>query len=350
MPSSGYSLADLAVRTGTTLEGDGGVLIRRVGSLEHAGADAITFLSSPRNRPQLATTRAGAVILTPDVASTVSLPRLVHDNPYLIYARVATLLHAPPPPSAGRHPTAVVDDSARISGSASIGAYAVIGARAQVGARAVVGIGTVVGDDVELGEDVLLHPRVTIYAGCVVGARTIIHSGAVIGADGFGNAEDGDRWLKIPQIGRVVIGADCEIGACTTIDRGAIEDTVLGDDVRLDNQIQIGHNCRIGAHTAMAGCVGVAGSTTIGRNCKVGGAAMIAGHLNIVDNTVISGASQLFMSIDRPGVYTGTFPALPHREWRHVASELRRLRELSRRVAALERASSGPTEPEGESQ
>ncbi len=171
-----------------------------------------------------------------------------------------------------------------------------------------------------------------------IGARTLIHSGAVIGADGFGLADDDGRWLKIPQIGRVVIGADVEIGANTTIDRGAIDDTVIEDDVKLDNQIQIGHNCVIGAHTAIAGCVGIAGSTRIGRDCRIGGAAMIAGHLEIADGTVISAATQVFDSIREPGVYTGAFPALPHRDWKHVASQMRRLRELADRVRMLENA------------
>jgi UDP-3-O-[3-hydroxymyristoyl] glucosamine N-acyltransferase len=185
---------------------------------------------------------------------------------------------------------------------------------------------------------VVLHPNVTVYARGVVGSRTIIHAGAVIGSDGFGMAEEGGRWLKIPQVGRVVIGADCEIGANTTIDRGAIDDTVIEDDVKLDNQIQIGHNCVIGAHTAIAGCVGIAGSTRIGRNCKIGGAAMISGHLRIADDVVISGCTGVFHSIEQPGVYTGAFPALPHREWQHAMSGTRRLRSLEARIHALERS------------
>ncbi|MBA3776061.1 MAG: UDP-3-O-(3-hydroxymyristoyl)glucosamine N-acyltransferase, partial [Betaproteobacteria bacterium] len=180
--------------------------------------------------------------------------------------------------------------------------------------------------------------HVTVYPNCVIGARTIVHAGAVLGADGFGMAEDEGRWLKIPQLGRVVVGADCEIGANTTIDRGAIGDTIIEDDVKLDNQIQIGHNCTIGAHTAIAGCVGIAGSTSIGRNCKIGGAAGIAGHLEIADGTIVSAATQVFDSILEAGVYTATFPALPHRQWRYVASEVRRLRALAERVATLERA------------
>jgi UDP-3-O-[3-hydroxymyristoyl] glucosamine N-acyltransferase len=202
--------------------------------------------------------------------------------------------------------------------------------------------------DVILSEDVVLHSNVTIYAGSVVGPRTIIHAGAVIGSDGFGMAEESGRWLKIPQIGRVVIGADCEIGANTTIDRGAIDDTVIEDDVKLDNQIQIGHNCVIGAHTAIAGCVGIAGSTRIGRNCKIGGAAMISGHLSIADNTIVSGSTGVFHSIDKPGVYTGAFPALPYREWQRAMSATRRLRTFEARLNALERMAGRASGNQGE--
>ena len=191
------------------------------------------------------------------------------------------------------------------------------------------------GPDASIGDDTLLHANVTIYDRCVVGPRGIVHSGAVIGADGFGMAEEDGRWLKIPQIGRVVIGADVEIGANTTIDRGAIDDTVIDDDVKLDNQIQVGHNCRIGAHTAIAGCVGIAGSARIGRNCMIGGAAMIGGHIDICDGVVVSGATQVYDSITVPGVYTGAYPSLPDRRWRRVQSVLRRLPELESRAAPI---------------
>jgi UDP-3-O-[3-hydroxymyristoyl] glucosamine N-acyltransferase len=182
----------------------------------------------------------------------------------------------------------------------------------------------------------VLDAQVTIYPRCMIGARTLVHSGAVIGADGFGLADDDGRWHKIPQIGRVIVGADVEIGANTTIDRGAIDDTIIENDVKLDNQIQIGHNCVIGAHTAIAGCVGIAGSTRIGAHCRIGGAAMISGHLDIAAGTVISAATQVYDSIREAGVYTSAFPALAHREWKHVASQTRRLRELADRVKKLE--------------
>jgi UDP-3-O-[3-hydroxymyristoyl] glucosamine N-acyltransferase len=196
----------------------------------------------------------------------------------------------------------------------------------------------VIGDDCVIGDHTLLHARVTLYAGCTLGRRGIVHSGAVIGADGFGMAEDEGRWVKIPQVGRVVIGDDCEIGANTTIDRGAIDDTVIEDDVKLDNQIQVGHNCRIGAHTAIAGCVGIAGSANIGRSVRIGGASNIGGHITIADGVVIGGATAVLGIIRERGVYLGAVPWMPQKEWRLVAVEVRRLRMLSSRVAALERA------------
>jgi UDP-3-O-[3-hydroxymyristoyl] glucosamine N-acyltransferase len=336
----GISLRQLAERCGAELSGDGDVVIDRVATLDSAGEGAIAFLSNPKYRGRLAGTRASAVIVAPDDAQATDLPKLVTANPYAAYARVAAILHPPRAPAPGVHPTAVVAGSARVAASAAIGAHAVIGERTQIGERAAVGAGTVVGEDCTVGDDCLLYPRVVVYPRSAIGPRTIVHSGAVIGADGFGMAEQDGRWLKIPQLGRVVVGADVEIGANTTIDRGAIGDTVIDDDVKLDNQIQVGHNCHIGAHTAIAGCVGIAGSTTIGRNCKIGGAAMISGHLEIADGTVITAATGVFESIRSPGVYTGSFPALPHREWKRVAAAARRLRSILERVRALERAQS----------
>jgi UDP-3-O-[3-hydroxymyristoyl] glucosamine N-acyltransferase len=336
--SAGQSLSELAQLTGATLEGDGNVVLVRVATLEKATASDIAFLANPRYRAQLAATRAAAVIVDPEAAKATPLPKLVSRNPYAVYARVAAILHPPVPPSPGIDSTARVEDGARVAATASVGAYAVVGANAAIGERAVVGAHCVIGTDAKIGQDAVLDPRVTIYPRCVVGARTLIHSGAVIGADGFGLAFDDGRWRKIPQIGRVVIGDDVEVGANTTIDRGALDDTVIGDDVKLDNQIQIGHNCVIGAHTAIAGCVGIAGSTRIGAHCRIGGAAMISGHLEIVDHTVISAATQVYDSIREPGIYTGAFPALPHRDWKQVASQTRRLRELANRVADLERS------------
>jgi UDP-3-O-[3-hydroxymyristoyl] glucosamine N-acyltransferase len=335
----GISLRELAARCGAELAGDGEVVIDRVATLDAAGAGAIAFLSNPKYRSQLAATRASAVIVAPADASGTALPKLVAANPYAAYARAAAILHPRSTPRPSVHPTAVIAASAQVAASAVLDAYVVIGERASIGEGAEIGAGTVIGEDGAIGAECLLHAHVTVYPRSVIGDRTIIHSGAVIGADGFGMAEQDGRWIKVPQLGRVLIGCDVEIGANTTIDRGAIGDTVIDDDVKLDNQIQIGHNCRIGAHTAIAGCVGIGGSTTIGRDCKIGGAAMIAGHLDIAAGTVISAATGVFESIATPGVYTGVFPAMPHRDWKHAAATLRRLRSVLARRRGLERGS-----------
>jgi UDP-3-O-[3-hydroxymyristoyl] glucosamine N-acyltransferase len=340
----GIALKLLAEPARAELVGDGGVLIDRVATLDGASSGAIAFLANPKYRHQLQSTRASAVIIEPRFAADTMLPKLVTSNPYAAYARVAALFHPPGPVAPGIHPTAVVPASARVAASATIGPYAIIGERATIGERTRVHSGCAIAEDCSVGDDVVLHPRVVLYARTVIGARTLVHSGAVLGADGFGMAEEGGKWLKVPQLGRVVVGSDVEIGANTTIDRGAIDDTVIEDDVKLDNQIQIGHNCRIGAHTAIAGCVGIAGSVRIGRDCQIGGAAMITGHLEIADGTVISAASGVFDTIDERGVYTGAFPSLPHREWQHVASIVRRLRSFADRIRALERERRGQGE------
>ena len=334
------SLSELAHRTGAAVTGDGTVVVSRVAALDSAGPGDIAFLTSPRYRSLLAGTRATAVIVAPEMAGQTALPKLVSRNPYATYAKVAMILHDAEPVVAGAHPSAVIDPTARVAPTAAVGPNAVVGPRAVIGERVRIGAGTVVGADAVIGDDTLLDANVTVYDRCLVGPRGIVHSGAVIGADGFGMAEEDGRWLKIPQFGRVVIGADVEIGANTTIDRGAIDDTVIEDDVKLDNQIQVAHNCRIGAHTAIAGCVGIAGSTRIGKNCRIGGAAMIGGHLEICDGVVVSGGSQVFGTISAPGEYTGAFPALPHAQWRRVASAVRRLPELASRLRGLEKDAS----------
>lgn len=341
-----HTLDELALRTGAVVDGDGTVTVTHFAALDSAGPGAIAFLADPRYRSQLATTRATAVIVAPDMAHETALPKLTHANPYATYAKVAALLHPRAAARAGVHPSATVAADARVAASAAVGAHAAVGAGAVVGERAEIGAGCVIGAGAFLGDDVLLHANVTICERCVIGPRTIVQSGAVIGADGFGMAEDGGRWLKIPQLGRVVIGADVEVGANTTIDRGALDDTVIEDDVKLDNQIQVGHNCRIGRHTAIAGCVGIAGSTRIGRNCKIAGAAMISGHLDIPDGTVVGAATVILSSIDKAGVYTGAFPVTEHATWKRIAVELRRLGELARRLRSLERKA-GPARADG---
>ena len=345
---TGITLEELASLVGATLAGDGAVIIRNVATLENATADSIAFLSNAKYRSRLATTGAAAVIVAPADVDATPLPKLVHANPYATYARVAWILYPAKPPAPGIDPTARIARDASIDPSATIGPYAVIGAGARIGARATVAAHCVIGEEVTIADDAQLYPHVTVYARCTVGARTVIHSGAVIGADGFGMAEDAGRWIKIPQVGRALIGDDCEIGANTTIDRGAIGDTVIEDDVKLDNQIQIGHNCRIGAHTAIAGCTGIAGSTTVGRNVRIGGAAGIGGHLTIADGAVIAGATTVIGNVDVPGVYMSVFPLMQQDEWRRAAVEIRRIRALVARVTELERALKSLASAEGD--
>ncbi len=344
-----WRLADLATAVGAELAGDGEVRIRGVATLERAGPDQIAFLANPRYRAQLAGSLAGAVIVAPAERDTGSQPRLLTANPYACYARVAQLLHPVPRPPAGIHPSAVVADDARIADDAAVGALAVIGAGAQVGAGTVVGAGCTLREGASIGAGTQLQDRVTVYRDCQVGARCVVHSGVVIGADGFGMAWSGSEWIKIPQIGRVLIGDDVEIGANTTIDRGALDDTVIEEGVKLDNLIQIAHNVRIGAHTVIAGCTGISGSTRIGRHCRIGGGVGIVGHVDICDGTTISGFSLITKSITEAGVYTSSIPSQPHRDWMHTLAALRGLPELNRTLRSQLGLRRPPPPEEGES-
>ncbi|MFZ5502639.1 MAG: UDP-3-O-(3-hydroxymyristoyl)glucosamine N-acyltransferase [Pseudomonadota bacterium] len=331
-----FRLADLAARLGGRVLGDAGVRIEQIATLESAGANQISFLSNSKYRSRLTTTRAAAVIVAAADEHATALPRIVTDNPYSYFAKVSALLNPPPAITPGIHPLAVIGRGVSIDATASVAATAVIADGARVGAHSVIGEGCYIGENVVVGSHARLYPRVVIYHGCVLGDRLIAHSGVVIGADGFGIAMDGDHWLKIPQIGRVVIGNDVEIGANTTIDRGALGDTVIEDDVKLDNQIQIAHNVHIGAHTAIAGCVGIAGSTTIGQYCQIGGSAGILGHLTIVDHVEIASFTLVAKSIHEPGSYAAIFPISKLDDWRKNAVHLRRLDGMAKRIKALE--------------
>lgn len=331
-----YSLAELSDRFGGTVHGDAAIRIRQVAPIETAGPGEITFLTNRKYQKLLAASQAGAVILGADSGEATSIPRIVCDNPYAYYARVAALLNPGHAAEPGIHAKASVHPGAKVAATASIAACAVVEEGADIGEHAIIGANSFVGRNAAIGEHTRLHPNVTIYHDCVLGRRAIIHAGAVIGADGFGMAMDAGRYVKIPQIGRVVIGDDVEIGASTTIDRGALEDTVIEEGVKLDNQIQIGHNCRIGAHTAIAGCAGIAGSVTIGRHCRIGGSAMISGHLSIADRVEISGGTLVAKSITKAGTYTSVFPMSPHEDWLKNASLLRHLREMMDRIRTLE--------------
>lgn len=312
------SLASLAERTGAVLHGDGATMIFRVATLKAAGEGDIAFLANPRYRRDAEGSRASALILGKRDVHLASRPSLLHDNPYACYARVAQLLDPHPAPESGIHPSAHVSRTARLGKDVSIGAHAVVADNAEIGAGSV------------------LHPHATVLARVRIGARAVIHAQAAIGSDGFGFANEAGRWLKIPQTGTVVIGDDVEIGAGTTIDRGALGDTVIGDGVKLDNQIQVGHNVNIGAHTAMAGCVGIAGSATIGQYCTVGGGAVILGHLTIADRVNISAGALVTKSISEAGTYGGAWPLAPQREWLKSAAHLRQLDAMAARLALLE--------------
>jgi UDP-3-O-[3-hydroxymyristoyl] glucosamine N-acyltransferase len=262
---------------------------------------------------------------------------LVVRNAYASYAKAAQLLHPEKRPKPGVHPSAVIDPTAHIPADCSIGPHTSVGAETRLYEGVVLGAGVRIGNGVEVGAGSLLHDGVTIYDACSVGQRCIFHSGVVIGADGFGMAWSGSSWIKIPQIGRVVIGNDVEVGANTTIDRGALDDTIIEDGVKLDNLIQIAHNVRIGAHTVIAGCTGISGSTHVGKGCRIGGGVGIVGHVDICDGTTISGFSLITKSITEPGVYTSSIPSQPHRTWMNTLAALRSLPELTKTMNALKR-------------
>jgi len=337
-----YSLREITERFGGKVDGDAAVKVRQVATLESATPDTIAFIANERYLPQLRSTRAGAVIVDESIRAATFIPRIVCANPYVYFAQVSALFNPALSARPGIHASAVVDSSARIAGDAEVGPCAVVERAAVIGAGSVIGAGCFIGDGAVIGHDTRLHPNVTICRDCVVGNRVILHSGVVIGADGFGLAMNEGRWTKVPQIGRVVVGDDVEMGANTTVDRGALDDTVIEDGVKLDNQIQVAHNVRIGAHTAIAACVGIAGSTKLGRHCRIGGGSGIAGHLNIADNVEISAFTLVTKSIVSAGTYTGAYPFEPNGEWRRNAVQLKHLDELARRVRAIERKPAQP--------
>jgi len=331
-----HSLSGISALFGGRVLGDADTRITQVATLERAQPGQIAFLTNGKYRSQLHDTQASAVIIGEDEADATMLPRIVCENPYAYFAKVSALLNPVPRAKPGIHASAVIGEGAQIDASAHIGANVVIGMGASIGAGCVIMEGCSIGEKTSLGANARLYPRVVVYHDCVIGNNLIAHAGAVIGSDGFGMAMEKGRWLKIPQIGRVVIGDDVEIGANTTIDRGALNDTVIEDDVKLDNQIQVAHNVRIGAHTAIAGCVGIACSATIGRYCRIGGSAGILGHLQIADNVEIASFTLVGKSIREPGSYAGIFPFSKNEEWRKNAAQLRHLDQLAHKVKQLQ--------------
>ena len=329
------NLKDLTRKLGGEAIGEVASPLTGVGTLEGADARQITFLANPKYRARLAQTRAGAVIVGEADRDATTLARIVADNPYAYFARVAQLFAPVSPFLPGIHPSACIAATAQIAPRTSIAEFVSVGARAIVGEGVRLGPGSVVGDDVIIGAGTRLEARVVIYHHCHIGERCIIHSGVVIGADGFGFAPEGGAWIKIPQTGRVLIGNDVEIGANTTIDRGALGDTQIGDGVKLDNQIQIGHNVIVGEHTVMAGCVGVAGSAKIGKHCLFGGGAIVLGHLEIADGCQISAMTLITKSISVAGTYTAAMPFMTHDDWLKNASQLRRLGQIADKLKKL---------------
>ncbi len=330
------TLAELARRFAARLRGVGEVEIAGVAALDRAGPQQISYVNDAKHRRALHASRAGALVLTVADAEGYAGNALVVEQPQLCFARIAAFLHAPVPARAGVHASALVDGAARIAATAAIGAQTVIEAGAVIGERVQIGVGCYVGRDAVIGADTRLVGHVWIGERCAIGSGCALHPGAVVGSDGFGYAKDGERWVKIPQLGRVLIGNDVEIGANTTIDRGSLSDTEIGDGVKLDNLVQIAHNVRIGEHTALAACVGVSGSATIGRRCSIGGQVGIIGHLSIADDVTVLATSLVTSSIDAAGVYSSALKAERAQEWRRSVARLKQLDRFARRVRRLE--------------
>lgn len=332
MSGSRYSAAALAERFSLGLKGDGAAEVSGVGTLAGARHGQLAFLANPRYRAQLTDTAASVVIMREQDAADFTGTALLAADPYAAFAKAAALFEPAPERPSGIHPLADIHASAEVSADAHVGPFCSIGAGSRIEAGASIGPGCIIGENCVVGAGSELVARVTLVARVRLGQRVRIHPGAVLGAAGFGLAMDQGRWLNVPQLGGVVVGDDCEIGANTTIDRGAIEDTVLEEDVRLDNQIQIGHNVHIGAHTAMAGCAAVAGSARIGRYCLIGGAAGILGHLEICDRVVVTAMSLVTSSIREPGEYSSGTPLMDNRSWRRNAARFKQLDRMARQL------------------
>ncbi|WP_031303284.1 UDP-3-O-(3-hydroxymyristoyl)glucosamine N-acyltransferase [Pseudomonas sp. EGD-AK9] len=332
-----FTLGQLAERLGATLRGAEGKLIAGLATLQEAGPEQLSFLANAQYRKYLAQTRAGALLLTAADAEGYAGDALIVANPYLAYAQLSHLFDRKPQAVAGVHATAVVAADAQVDPTASVGAYAVIEAGAQIGAGVSIGAHCVVGARSVIGEGGWLAPRVTLYHDVRIGKRVVIQSGAVIGGEGFGFANEKGVWQKIAQIGGVSIGDDVEIGANTTVDRGALSDTLIGNGVKLDNQIMIAHNVQIGDNTAMAGCVGISGSTKIGRNCMIAGGVGMVGHIEVCDNVFVTGMTMVTRSITEPGAYSSGTAMQPAAEWKKSAARIRQLDDMAKRLRELEK-------------
>ncbi|GAC1030423.1 UDP-3-O-(3-hydroxymyristoyl)glucosamine N-acyltransferase [Pseudomonas sp. No.21] len=332
-----FTLGQLAERLDATLRGDETRVVSGLATLQDAGPDQLTFLANPQYRKFLADTRAAAVLLTPADAEGFAGDALLVPNPYLAYARLSHLFDPKPVAAPGIHPSAVVAPDAKVDPSASIGPGVVIESGAQIGAGVTIGAYSVVGARSVIGEAGWLAPRVTLYHDVRIGKRVVIQSGAVIGGEGFGFANEKGVWQKIAQIGGVTLGDDVEVGANTTIDRGALADTLIGNGVKLDNQIMIAHNVQVGDNTAMAGCVGISGSTKIGRNCMIAGGVGMVGHIEVCDGVFVTGMTMVTRSITEPGAYSSGTAMQPAAEWKKSAARIRQLDDMARRLQQLEK-------------
>ena len=334
-----YTLAELTKGLDVSINGDSDCLISGVCTIERANPGRITFLMNPLYKKYLPTTTASAVVLSAEDAKDCPVNAVISRDPYYTYSQIAAFFDDRPLAQPGCHSTVVTGKNCKIDASASIGAYCVIGDNVTIAASVVIGPGCVIGEFSELQEAACLHANVTLYHNVKIGKRATIASGTVIGSDGFGIAKHKGEWHKVPQLGRVIIEDDVDIGANCAIDRGAIGDTIIEKGAKLDNLIQLGHNVRVGRNTAIAGCVGVSGSTVIGENCLIGGASGFAGHLKITDNVAVTGMTAVSRSITEPGVYSsGVGGVLPNLEWRKNSARLRHLDELVKRVKSLELA------------
>ncbi len=332
------TLGELAAQFGCELIGDPAVSVSRVATLSNAGEGDLSFFANKFYRDELRASRAGAVIAREADAEDCPVPVLLSADPYLTYANIAALLHPAPPLAAGVHDTAVVADTAQIADGVQVSPQAVIDEDAVIGENVFVGPGAIIGPRCRIGDESRVLANATLVQDVAIGRRCIVHPGAVLGSDGFGNARSDTGWVKVPQVGGVRVGDDVEIGANSTIDRGAIDDTVIGNGVRIDNLVQIAHNVQIGDHTAMAAFTGVSGSTIIGKRCMFAGQSGIVGHITICDDVIVGGATMISKDIDQPGFYTGSFPGEQDREWKRKVARFRRLGELADRVGALEKS------------
>ncbi|GLX77187.1 UDP-3-O-acylglucosamine N-acyltransferase [Thalassotalea insulae] len=331
-----YTLLEIAEQIGATVKGDANVSVNSLATLSRASSGQIAFLSNAKYRQQLGATNASAVILSPDCLDDCPTNALVMENPYMGYALVAQLLDTTPRPSAGIHPSAVIEPSAIIGQNVTIGANAVIEAGAELADGVAIGPGCFIGQHARIGSNTKLWANVSVYHQVVIGCDCLIQANTVIGSDGFGYANQGGQWLKIPQLGAVVIGDRVEIGASTTIDRGALDDTVIKDGVILDNQIQIAHNVVIGENTAMAACSVIAGSTEIGKNCTIAGMVGINGHIKVTDNCVFTGFAMVTKNINESGVYSSGLPVQSNKEWQKANARIRKLDSTNKKIKALE--------------